>query len=358
MQNVIAAIPEKRRRLQDKRFMAAIENKENYTLLRKVVRFSLRIMVFRAYLGFSTFVCLIAVGNGCAIPWIHKASGSVYSFTACQRAELKEPVRYSDAWSHNECILCDNDTRGEQSSFGEYVVLEEMLWFRDHFEGSNYSRFASGKMLLCEGSSFDCRIPVLRYWYFGILNICFTDGHDYRVTVFRPGYAVTTVYPMGRVNAEYDPKNYPWNGPRILTSACPSNGYGLHKRAYERTEYQEKVNGIITSSIPMWRLPLPTIDSMDIGVFIVQMKSLAAAIGRDQLGNVDMNTRQLVFDTIRLEYEYWRQAICDSTRETNSYYDLDDLDEFVETIDPYCRVVSKWAERDWISSTPPSLSVE
>lgn len=211
----------------------------------------------------------------------------------------------------------------------EYIVFSEQRTLDCDVEFCHSSTLMKADMR--SEASNDLRVVVPRMWCAGAaapgipLSTRYQEP-EFRLTVFCPGFAATTVYPMGTYNRP--PKagkvTGEWDSPSIMW--CEPMGTSFGSRRDSSPVGKVTFRGVeILADIPVSRLTtrystVPDAGSLEVppgGVrapdgragkgskkaFAVQVVSLAEAIRKGQLDNVASEARDVVRRAIRLQAE-------------------------------------------------------
>jgi hypothetical protein len=200
------------------------------------------------------------------------------------------------------------------------VVLKERLSVHDFPDsGAPYRQSVTESSLrLVEGNTFTVRAPRLHDSAYLLLAHSHQD--QYRLTIFRPGHAVLTLYPEGDAwSASFD-RAAPY-APSIgwrLNAYFPirAQGMPLSVETFLNGPTFAKDQKSVTLTIPLrplrTRRPLqpdltqllpPTLCSVDAANLSDQLRSVNAALRRAASNKLDPRVRALVQETVQLQHD-------------------------------------------------------
>ena len=222
-----------------------------------------------------------------------------------------------------------------------YVVLEETRNVSGYPYGPPPTTvLRRAQAFGCHESSLPCRIPSLWVAGFGIGIFTYVSVDEYRLTIFAPGYLITTVYPLGFFNHGPDdvmPDNE-WDGPGTLRTVNDTSP-GTYHDVGVPLAYTKAERGVVESTVTIKRLPLQKVWIIDASTFEAQVLSLCEAIDRRQLERTDQPTRATILETINLQYASYRQAL-----EARTNLHPVHKAEFVSKLEPLIQKVEAWAK--------------
>jgi len=241
------------------------------------------------------------------------------------------------------------DVEGLPQEQTQYAVFEEIRIIKGDMEFPRSSRLAQAELCLGDSHNFEYRVPqtTRTVWTVPFLWAATTWSlPEHRFTIFSPDYVAATVYPLGihgTPPSESESMNR-WDSPGLL-GAYFHTMHATCDSVKTPLGCVREANGVFRSVISLGQLP-SIVDARAVQLFSYQMWVVDQSIKTDVLDSVDVGTRKLVCDAVRLQHDAFSRGIVEVQGRFDRYGShAPTFGECITRKESPCRRIHTWANQ-------------
>jgi len=271
--------------------------------------------------------CIVSLTCGCS----HKASFYVaaFWFFAASLSCVSSGGKYVFDLDYDQ-------TKTSTREVPHWMIMVEKRWVAEMSDSKEKNWLDHAQLINGEGYRFDYKVPsVVAVPIVVLPPLLYGHVSEYRFTVFTPGYAATTIYPLGIYNdgpfAQDDGSLAPFSTPVLLWTGKSTCLAGSHNDGNFPLGGEKQADGSFRSRIPFRKVTVRSFspDGRDDRLlehqdrlwrnsrnytFAAQLNALSEAIAKNQLNRTSPEIRALLLDAINQQYKVFNEELSTTTR--------------------------------------------